>query len=220
MGDDGDLAAPKDLGRNRGAPVRQESRDGVFEALGERQLGFGEAGVARVSPRVAGIASLQGRRRHVIAAPPQKHLLLAELRGRFGFVQPLQRAVMALVQAPGMAHRDPHQVHPLQRKPERLDGAFQHRCIRAIEDEAGLLQHLAGALRFLHAALREVHVGPAGEAVFHVPDRFTVAQQNDFMHMEHSRRGARSRRKKAFYNERLWKFEHRARSASRGTFSS
>jgi len=33
VGDDSDLAAANDLGRNRGAPVRQESRDGVFEAL-------------------------------------------------------------------------------------------------------------------------------------------------------------------------------------------
>jgi len=60
VGDDSDLAAANDLGRNRGAPVRQESRDSVLEALGERQLGFGKAGVARVplgwrgSPRSRG----------------------------------------------------------------------------------------------------------------------------------------------------------------------
>jgi len=107
----------------------------------------------------------------------------SELRGHFGLVQPLQRAVVALVQAPGVVHRDPHQVHLLECEPERLDGAFQHRSVRAIEDEAGLLEDFSGALRFLRTASGEVHVGPAGEPVFHVPDRLTVAQQNDLMHM-------------------------------------
>ena len=168
---------------------------------------------------MAGIVTRERGRRQVIAATPTENLFLAELRGHFGLVQPLKRAIVAFVQSPRMAHRDPHQVHRLQREPQRLDGALQHRGVGAIEGEACLLEHLAGPLCFLDATLREVNVGPAGEAVFHVPDRFTVAQQNDFVHREHSRSGARSRRKKAFYNERLWKFERKARSANPGTFS-
>src|SRR2546430_3262937 len=104
-------------------------------------------------------------------------------------------------------------------EPQGLDGALEHGSVATTEGEARLVERFAGALCFLDAALREVHIGPAGEAVFHVPDRFTVAQENDFVHSEHSRRGVRSRRKKAFYNERLWKFERKACSANPGTFS-
>src|SRR2546429_9145038 len=84
VGGDDDLAAPKHLGRDRGAPVRQKARDRVLQALGERQLGFSETGVARVTPGMAGIVTRERGRGQVIAATPTENLFLAELRGHVG----------------------------------------------------------------------------------------------------------------------------------------
>src|SRR6478736_6283754 len=65
------------------------------------------------------------RRRDVVAAAPDEHLLLAELGRRLGLVEALQRAVVPLVQAPVLLDRQPQPVHLFQREVERADGALQ-----------------------------------------------------------------------------------------------
>ena len=44
------------------------------------------------------------------------------------------------------------------------------------------LSRRAGLARLLEALFRQVHVGPAGEAVLLVPDAFAVAQQDELVH--------------------------------------
>src|ERR1017187_212296 len=88
-------------GRSDGlAPERQEARDGVLEALRQRQFGRGEMAVPRVAAGEARVVGGERGRRNVIAAAPHFHLGLAELRGGLGFVEALQRAVVALVEPP------------------------------------------------------------------------------------------------------------------------
>jgi hypothetical protein len=47
---------------------------------------------------------------------------------------------------------------------------------------AGILQEAACLAGFLQPLVRQVDVGPAGEAVFLVPDALAVAKQHDFFH--------------------------------------
>src|SRR5436190_1786157 len=117
-----------------------------------------------------------------VSAAPDLDLRIAELRCRFGLVEPLQRAVMALVEAPGFLRRDPHPVHVLEHDPQRLDGALEHGGKRKIEVIALAAQEVSGSLGLLDALFAQADVGPAGEPVLLVPDRFPVAQQNKFFH--------------------------------------
>ena len=79
-------------------------------------------------------------------------------------------------------HRDPHLVQLVQHGPQRPDGALQHAGVGHVEDVAILLQHLTAFARFLAALLAQVHVGPAGEAVFLVPRAFAVAHDDELLH--------------------------------------
>ena len=109
-------------------------------------------------------------------------LLHAVLRGRLGLVEALQRAVVALVQPPGVVHRDPHLVQLLEREPQRLDRALQHGGVGHVEDVARLAQRAAAGDGLLDALLAEIDVGPAREPVFLVPGAFAVPDENELLH--------------------------------------
>ena len=96
----------------------------AYEGFGAREFGSCDAGVARVFSEPAFVVFLQKSRKNVVAAPPDQNLLVAVLRGGFGFVQPLQRAVMPLVQKPGFRFGNPHQIHLVQNDPERANRPF------------------------------------------------------------------------------------------------
>ena len=69
----------------------------------------------------------QRRRRRVVAAPPDLHLRLAELRRHLRLVQPLQRTVVALVELPGLHHRFIHISSRDAQGPEEISfAAFVH----------------------------------------------------------------------------------------------
>jgi hypothetical protein len=51
-----------------------------------------------------------------------------------------------------------------------------------VEVEALGAQQPPRSARFLQARLAQVHVGPSGEAVLAVPNRFTVAQEHETVH--------------------------------------
>src|SRR5262249_4438804 len=87
VGDDDDLAAGAHGRRDGVVPVREESRDRILEAFGERKLGAGYPRVARISERVARVASLQGGPRCVLPGAPASPPPLALIRGRPGLFQ-------------------------------------------------------------------------------------------------------------------------------------
>ena len=128
--------------RDRLVPVGQEARDGVLQRLRQRQLLRAQSRVARIVSRVPLVVGRQRRRRDVVAAAPDLHLLLAVLRRGLRLVQPLQRAVVALVQPPVLGDRDPELIHLVERDAERLDRALQHRREREVE---GVARRLSSA---------------------------------------------------------------------------
>src|ERR1019366_5563094 len=169
-------------GRDGLVPQRQEPRHRVFQALGERQFLLAEALIARVVAGKTLVVGSQFRRADVVAAAPDLHLRLAELGRRLGLVQPLQRAVVPLVQAPRAVDRNPHQVHFVLDDPQRADGALQHRSVGHVERVALGLQHQPAVVGFPIAFLGKVHVRPAGEAIFLVPRALAVAHQYQLGH--------------------------------------
>ena len=157
-------------------PVGQKALHGILQALAGGQFLLGQVRVTRVFTGVALIGFLQGWRAGIVAPPPDVHLLFAKFGGHLGFIQALQRAVMALVQAPGIDHRQVHAVHFIQRDPERADRPFKNRGVTQVKIIPTFLERLSCLVGFQQSFFREIHVGPAGEAVFHIPRAFAVAQ--------------------------------------------
>jgi hypothetical protein len=87
-----------------------------------------------------------------------------------------------LVQPPAVDDRQPHLVEPVERDPERANRALQHRRVGEVEGVATVLEQLAGGAGFFAAAFGQIDVGPAGEAVFLVPDALAVAEQYECRH--------------------------------------
>ncbi|OPX67323.1 MAG: hypothetical protein A4E30_00041 [Methanomassiliicoccales archaeon PtaB.Bin215] len=129
-----------------------------------------------------GVVQLQGRWTYVIRPAPEQHLLLAVLLGHLRLVEPLQRAVMLLVQPPGFPYGQPAQVHVLQHYVQGLDGPLEDGREGQIELESRILQQPGGLVRLRHALLRQTDIGPSGEAVLLVPGALPVAKQYDLVH--------------------------------------
>ena len=81
-----------------------------------------------------------------------------------------------------MHHGQPGAIHLVQAVPQRAGGALEHAGVGHIELVALGLEQAPGVLGLLHAGGRQVHVGPAGKAVFKVPGGFAVANQYEFVH--------------------------------------
>ena len=128
----------------------------------------------------------QRRRRDVVAAAPDLHLRLAVTLDGLRLVQPLERAVVTLVQPPGALHRNPHPIHLIEHDPERADRPLQHRSECDIDHELLLEKLPPGARGLLATLVRKVDVRPAREEVLQVPDALAVADQYQFSGDAHS----------------------------------
>ena len=166
------------IGRDRVVPVGEHARDDVAQALRLGQHSRRHVGVALVDPRHR-VVDRERRRRHVVAAAPDLHLLEPELLGRLLLVLALERAVVAFVQPPRPAHRD-----PLARRARR---ARARRCgSRAVAATCaarrGAAPRRAAARRRARPrrgpAVGEVDVDPARELARQVPFALPVAQQD------------------------------------------
>ena len=82
---------------------------------------------------------------------------------RLLLVLALERAVVALVEPPVAAHRDPVPVRRVEREVRGGDRAPQHRGVDDVGQQAGLAHQLAAADRLGAALVGEVDVDPAGE---------------------------------------------------------
>ena len=111
----------------------------------------------------------------VEAAAPDLHLGVAVFFGGLGLVQALEVAVVLFVEAPALLDGDPVQVHLVQDVVEGLDSALEIGSIGLSEGEALGLEEFTGLDGLFHALGAQVHVGPAGETVFLVPDALAVA---------------------------------------------
>src|SRR5690606_3497467 len=141
-----------------------------------------DLGIAAIEARMTLIVEIEGVGGDGIGAAPDQHLLVAVLGRGFRLVQPLQRAVVALVQAPAQADGGVHGVHFVQRDPEGADGALQNRAECQVKFVAFLFEQLARLARLFAPRFGEVDIGPAGETVFKVPLALAVAHQDDLIH--------------------------------------
>ena len=90
-----------------------------------------EVPVAGVVDGVALVVEGQRRRRDVVAAAPQLHLLVAELCGGLLLVEALEGAVVALVQPPVAPHREPAPAELVEGQVGGAHGPGQHRGVHA-----------------------------------------------------------------------------------------
>ena len=127
------------VGHDHVVPVRQKARDCVLQAFRQRQFVRRYVVVPGVVCREARVVRRECGRWHVVAASPDLHLLLAELRCCLGLVQSLQRPVVALIETPAVVHGDPHQVESVEHGPQRSDGALQDGSVGDVEGVAVLL---------------------------------------------------------------------------------
>ena len=182
MGSDDDTLAGFDGWGDFFVPEGEKAVDRILEALGEWELVFGYAGVAGVVAGPAFVGFLEGGRGDVVAAAPDEDLLVTEFRGGLGFVEALERSVVAFVQSPVLFHWDPELVEFGEDAPEGVEGAFENGDVGDVEGEALAFQELAGSLGFFAALVAEVDIVPTGEKVFLVPSAFAVADENEFVH--------------------------------------
>ena len=164
-------------------PVRDGAGDGVLEGLGARDVAVRDAGIAGIELRVALVILGEGQRGDVVAAAPDLDLGVAVLLGGLGLVESLEVAVVLFVEAPALLDRNPVQVHFVQDVVEGLDRPLEVGGIGLFEGEAFRLEQFAGLDGLVHAFGAEVHVGPARETVFLVPDTFAVPDEYDSFHI-------------------------------------
>src|SRR5580765_1800973 len=118
----------------------------------------------------------------IIAAAPEQNLPVTVPGSGFGLVQPLQGAVVALIQTPVVLHRHIHQIHCVERGPQCADGALQDRGIGQIESETSFLEQAASLAGLGHTLFGQIDIHPASETVGQIPGRLAVAHENDFIH--------------------------------------
>jgi hypothetical protein len=119
-----------------------------------------------------------GGRRDVVAAPPDLHLLGAVGLGRLLLVLALEVAVVALVEPPGAANRQPEAVQLVEGELGGADGPHLERGVHHVGLESGLADGDPGGPGLGLALLGEVGVVPAGEEVEVVPLALAVADQH------------------------------------------
>ena len=159
-------------------PVRQHACHDVLEALGAGTLVCGNVGVARiVELRVLRVGVLH-RRRGVVAATPQHELFVTVLVAGGGLVQSLQRTVVALVQTPAAAHRNPVAIATVEGKIGGVDGAAQQRGVEHRRQQPLRGQQLCCFPGLGLALLVDVDVHPPGEQILRVPFALAVAEQD------------------------------------------
>src|SRR5581483_8200758 len=124
------------------------------------------------------VGPVQVWRAHVVAAPPELHLLFPVLLGRLLLVQALQRAVVALVEPPASFDGDPGKAHLGERELSRRDGPQQKRLVYDFGPEPRLFHETSRLRRLAGALLGQRNVVPPGEEVLEVPRALTVAEED------------------------------------------
>ena len=178
------------IGHDGGLPVRDGPAHHVGQALGARDVARVEVPVPGVAGHVVGVARAERRGRRVVAAPPQHELGLPELLLDLGLVLALQVAVVAFVEAPVPADREPAAPGRRQGDLGRADGPGQDRGVQYPQVQRLLGgQQLAAGPGLGLAGRGQVHVDPAREQVVGVPGRLAVAEEDQVEHACDGTRG-------------------------------
>jgi len=136
-----------------------------------------------VVDRVVLVVDPDRGRRDVIAAPPDLDLVEAVAFRRLAFVEALERPVVTLVQSPRPLYREVAALHLVEREVRRPDRPPQHRRMDSVDLEIGLGRQQPTCFACLGlAALTEVDVRPAGEAVLGIPGALAMAEDDEGRH--------------------------------------
>ena len=176
--------ARQQVGDDGVLPVGEDPPDHVGQALGGRQRAGRNVAVAGVVGRVALVAGLQRRRGDVVAAPPHLHLVGPYSSAVSFLFLPLQGAVVALVQPPVAADRQPAPPGGVEGQVGRADGPGQHRGVDhpQVEIAVSAARRRPGPAGLGLAGRGQVDVGPAGEEVLGVPGGLAVAEEDEVQH--------------------------------------
>ena len=109
-------------------------------------------------------------------------LLVAVALRRLRLVEPLEGAVVALVEPPALLDRQPEPVEAVEGDPEGADRPLEQRGVGEVEVVASLGEQPGRFPGLFDPLGRKVDVGPAGEAVFEVPGALAVAQKDELVH--------------------------------------
>ena len=159
--------------------VRPRAGDGVLQALGVGEVLLRHVAEHRLDVRVTLVAGRERGRLDVEGTTPDEDLLLAVLLGGLGLVEALERAVVTLVEAPGLVDGQPRTVHLVKDDVQRVDGALEQRGVADVKVEALLLQCLAAGSRLRAAGVGKVDIGPTGEEVELVPLGLAVTNDHE-----------------------------------------
>ena len=170
VGDDQDALSAVHRRRDGLAPVRQQARPHVAQALG----GWGAI-------RLPG-ARCQRRGRGGETSLPPDDAVRAIAHARLPPRQALQRPVVAFVQPPALLHRYAVESHGLEDDAQCLRGAPQTRGERDVEFEAGVAQPSGGVFGLAPAVDAQLHVAPAREAPLAVRNALAVAEECETKH--------------------------------------
>ena len=142
----------------------------------------------REAGHVVRVVRRERRGRGVVAPPPGQQLLGPELLLYLRLVLPLQVPVVALVEPPVPAHREPAAPGRGQGELGSADGPGQDRGVehpqieRALGVEGRLGQEVPAGPGLGLARLGQVHVHPPREQVLRVPGRLAVAEEDEVEH--------------------------------------
>jgi exonuclease SbcD len=89
---------------------------------------------------------------------------------------------MAFIQSPGFVDGKPHQIHLIQRDPERSNGTLEDGGVGDVEPIVVGEHLLSRDASFLDSFWTEIDIGPAGEPVLLVPGAFAVSEQYKRLH--------------------------------------
>ena len=109
---------------NLGLKVRPCASNGVFQALGVRQVFLGNVAEHFLHVRITLITGLKGRWLDVKGTTPNLDLSFAMFGCRVSLVETLKRTVVTLVQTPGLVDRQPVAVKLVKYVVKRVDCAL------------------------------------------------------------------------------------------------
>src|SRR5699024_9744430 len=124
-----------------------------------------------------GVLSVIGKlwRWGAVGTTPLHELLFAVLVFGLCFIEPLQRAVVALIQTPVTDNWDPVTVCRIQRNIGSADRATQQGGVHNSGQVIAFYQHLPATLCFCLTLFGEIHIDPTGELVGFIPRGLAMA---------------------------------------------
>mmetsp|Transcript_28918 Transcript_28918/g.93210 ORF Transcript_28918/g.93210 Transcript_28918/m.93210 type:complete len:316 (-) Transcript_28918:193-1140(-) len=171
-----DLPATLDRWSTNFLPPRQDSSNSVLETLSAWKVL--QAFVLWLITRPVWAVRRHGRRRGVVGASPEVHLLTAMLLHSFFLVQSLESSIVALVESPVLVHRDPKEAEVFQYEQASLDGALKKGGEHDVEAKSFALKAVACSLGLVDSSLSEGNIHPSCEAVLLVPLRLPMSNEH------------------------------------------